>query len=159
MKVEMTKINCSVLELPVKPQHHFDKILTAWTGGVLISKSCPVSLSVGEINMDFTCPDFSWTMHGCWEEYERTFQIRPWKSLLDFFSGYQQCEILWSCTASQLCSIICISPHIDVFSHLFHFHPHFYYLLVRFYGVNNMKLAAQVHPDVSVIAAYVSWCT
>lgn len=158
----MTKINCSVLELPCtcETPASLCQFLTAWTGGVLISKSSPASLSVVVINMDFACPDFSWTMHGFWEEYEeRTFQIRPWKSLLDFFSGYQQCETLWSCTASQLCSIICISPHIDVFSHLFHFHPHFYYLLVRFYGVNNMKLAVQVHPDVSVIAAYVSWCT
>lgn len=31
-------------------------------------------------------------------------------------------------------------------------HPHFYYYLLRFYEVNTMKLAVQVHPDTSVIA-------
>lgn len=106
---------------PVKAQHHFASSWTAWTGGKLNFQSSPASLSIGVINTDVACLNFSWTMHACWEWYEkRLFWIWLQDSLLDFFSGYQQCEILWQCTASQLCTIIRISPHTDVFSHLFY---------------------------------------
>lgn len=104
---------------PVKAQHHFASSWTAWTGGKLKAVLLPFLL------VWLTQILHVWVLAGqcmqCWEGYaERVFWIWLQESLLDFFSGYQQCEILWRCTTSQLCTIILISPHTDVFSHLFY---------------------------------------
>lgn len=107
--------------VPMKPSHHFVNFLTAWTRGVLIFKSSPISLSLGVINVDFACPSFNWMMYVCWgagvggEDISDTTSLYFTNSLKCFMRAHCQSVVQDVFLLTQMFSATCLT-----------YHPYFY---------------------------------
>lgn len=118
--VETIKINCPVSDLlcTCETRTSLCQFLTAWTRGVLIFKSSPISLSLGVINVDFTCPSFNWMMYVCWGTGIGGEDISVTTSL--YFTNSLKCFLRAHCQSveqdnvfllTQMFSATCLTCH------------------------------------------------